>query len=337
MVAPVLSRLGQVKGTGDTQALFKQQAIPEIIGAFMTECKFKGTIRERTIRGAKEACFPITGRMQARYHEPGTLITGSTNSPSDLNELIIRLDGLIISDHSQYNLDELMSAWDYRSTFTTEIGRALATEYDQRVARILVATAKKTTSPLGKPLNADRVGFTTTLSAAYNNSATSSNAKGNELIAAISKAVVAMKQKSVPITNMRVVVGPQEADYLLDSDRGVNSDWNGGGGSNGSFGEGVIRKVKGVPIYESLHVTQAPYTLTPYDKNPDYAEDLSKCVAIIYDREAMGVLTLQGIGLDMTSPTGDYATFTQSQLMVGKMAVGMGSLRYESAAAIFRP
>ena len=337
MTVPTLSRLGQVKGAGDTLALFKQKAIPEIIGAFERKCLLKGKVKERTIRGAKEAVFPITGRMSGRYHDPGTAITGSTNSPSDLNEVKIALDGLIIADFAQYELDELMNYYDYRASVTTELGRALAVEWDKRAFRMVVAAAKRTVSPLGKAINADRKGYTKTLSAAYTNAATTKQAKGDELISAISDAIVAMQEKDVATDGMCIYVPPAEADLLLESSRAINADYNGGGGANGTFGEGVIRRVKGVPVMWSNHVTQPAYTLQALDRNADYEQDLSKCRAVIFDREAIGVLTLVGIGLDMTAAKGDYYTMYQSNLMVAKMCIGMGVMRGESAAAIFAP
>lgn len=305
--------------------------------AFERACVFKGKTMERSIRGKKECAFPIVGRMAARYYEPGTAITGSTNAPSDLNELIIRLDGKLISDYSFDNLDDMMSEWDYRSPVTTELGRALAVERDKRTARIAVATALKTTSPLGKALNSDRVGDTVTLPAAYTNVATAKNTRGNLLVDAISSIIVKKKQKDVPLADMYLYVGPEESDLLLASDRGINTDWNGGNGANGTMAEGVIRRIMGVPIVETNHVTQPAYTLTSFDRNPDYATDLSKCRAIIMHKSAVGVLTLQDIMLSMTAAGGDYSVMYQAQLMVSKMAIGIGSLRYEAAGAIFVP
>jgi hypothetical protein len=308
------------------------------MAAFERNCVFKGRTMERSIRGKKECAFPIVGRMAARYYTPGTAITGSTNAPSDLNELIIRLDGKLIADYSFDNLDDMMSEWDYRSPITTELGRALAVERDKRVARIAVATALKTTSPLGKPLNSDRTGDVITLPAAYTNAATTKNVKGNLLVDAIGSMIVAKKSKDVPLSDMYLYLGPNEVDFLQSSDRGINADWNGGSGANGTFAEGGIRRVLGLPIIETNHVTQPPYTLDAnFDRNPDYATDLSKCKAIVLHKSAVGVLTLQDIMLTMTAPSGDYSVMFQAQLMVSKMAIGIGSLRYEAAGAIFAP
>jgi hypothetical protein len=91
-----LQRLGQIKGAGDDRALFLKLGIAEVIGAMETNCVFRGKLKERNIKGGKSAAFPIAGKMSARYHTPGEPILGQGNEPSDLNEVIINLDGLLI-------------------------------------------------------------------------------------------------------------------------------------------------------------------------------------------------------------------------------------------------
>ena len=106
--------------------------------------------RERNIRGGKSVAFPVTGKMAARYHQPGTQILGQGNDPSDLNERVISLDALMIADTAIYQMDELMSYFDVRQIYTTELGRSLAYEYDKRVARLIYAAANNSTEPLNK-------------------------------------------------------------------------------------------------------------------------------------------------------------------------------------------
>ena len=103
-----LQRLGQVKGSGatwqagavgldDDRSLMLKLGAAEVLDAFLRNCVFKGKTRERNIRGGKSVAFPITGKMAARYHQPGTPILGEGNSPSDLNERVISLVSLMIS------------------------------------------------------------------------------------------------------------------------------------------------------------------------------------------------------------------------------------------------
>jgi hypothetical protein len=330
-----LDRLGQIKGTGAVDALFLKLGIAELLSAFDRTCVFKGKVKERNIKGGKSAAFPVSGRAVAAYHVPGTPILGATNSPGDRNEEIINLDGLMIADEVIYDLDEMMNFYDVRQDATHQLGQALAREWDRRAARVLYAAAKRTTEPLANANNAGRTGQSQTLSAGY--AAASATAKGDELANRIGAIKVAMKKKDVPTEDLVCVVGPDEYDFLLDSTRAINTDFNGGGGENGSFASGRVLRVKGIPIIESNHVTQAAYTNTAYDKNTAYQQDLSKCRGIIFHRDAIGVLTLRSPSLQVTPQGGDFNIMYQASLMVARMAVGMGVLRAECAGVIEVP
>jgi hypothetical protein len=330
-----LDRLGQIRGTGAVDALFLKLGIAELLNAFDRTCVFKGKVKERNIKGGKSAAFPVSGRAVAAYHVPGTPILGATNSPGDRNEEIINLDGLMIADEVIYDLDEMMNYYDVRQDATHQLGQALAREWDRRAARVLYAAAKRTTEPLANANNAGRTGQGQTLSAGY--AAASATAKGDELANRIGAIKVAMKKKDVPTEDLVCVVGPDEYDFLLDSTRAINTDFNGGGGENGSFASGRVLRVKGIPIIESNHVTQAAYTNTTYDKNTAYQQDLSKCRGIIFHRDAIGVLTLRSPSLQVTPQGGDFNIMYQASLMVARMAVGMGVLRPECAGVIEVP
>ena len=339
-----LSRTGQIKGDPATwgpgasgldkdRLLFLKLGMAEILDAYRRNTVFKGTVRERMIRGGKSAAFPITGKMEARYHQPGTPLLGETNAPSDLNERVINLDALMVADVAIYDTDALMSYFDVRSIYTTELGRALAYEYDKRVARMIYAAASDTTEPLAKdPLNKGRIGSKITLPASYTGGTTTRQAKGDALVDAIFDARVALEKKDVPIDGMMCVCTPEAYYWITQSSRAINTDFNGGGGSNGTIAQGVTARIAGIPLKSSNHVTQPDYTLVAGDYNPDYAQDLSKCQALVYSKEAVGVLTLLEPSLQMTS--GDFNIAYQSQLMVARMDIGMGKLRSECAVAI---
>ena len=348
-----LNRLGQIKGAGATwgpgaagldadRALMLKLGSAEVLDAFMTACVFKGKTRERNIRGGKSVAFPITGKMAARYHKPGTPILGEGNDPSDLNERVISLDALMIADAAIYQMDELMTYFDVRQIYTTELGRALAYEYDKRVARMIYAAASNATEPLNKdgsakpkgPAdNTGRIGKKITLPAGYG-TATTKQAKGDILVDAIFDARIALEKKDVGIDGMYAVCTPEAYYAITASSRAINTDFNGGGG-NGTIANGTTARVAGIPLYSSNHVKQPAYTLVAGDHNPDYVQDLSKCEMLIFNREAVGVLTLLSPSLQLTGP--EFRVQYQSDLMVARQALGMGILRAESAVAVVTP
>ena len=276
----------------------------------------------------------------ARYHQPGTQILGQGNDPSDLNERVISLDALMVADAAIYQMDELMSYFDVRQIYTTELGRALAYEYDRRVARMIYAAASNSTEPLNKdgtakpkgPAdNSGRIGQKITLPAGYG-SATTKQAKGDFLVDAIFDARIALEKKDVGIDGMYAVCTPEAYYAITQSSRAINVDFNGGGGANGTIAQGTTTRIANIPLYSSNHVKQPSYSLVAGDHNPDYAQDLSKVEILIFNREAVGVLTLLSPSLQLTGS--ELRVQYQSDLMVARQALGMGILRAESAVAV---
>lgn len=338
-----LKRVGQIKGTGGSwtagataqdgyRALFLKLGSAEVLSAFEEYCVFKGKTKERNIRGGKSMAFPITGKQQAAYHQPGTEITGGTNDPSDLNERVLTLDSLMIADAAIAEVDELMAYWPARQEITRELGRALAYEYDKRVARIIYAAANNSTEPLAKAINTGRVGATVTLGSDYTGAGATRQAKGDALVNAIFDARIAMEQKDVPTDNLYAVFGPDDFYAITMSSRAINTDFNGGNGSNGTIADGRTLRVAGIPIYSSNHVTQPAYTLVAGDCNAEYAQDLSSCKGLVFHKDCAGVLTLLSPALQVTS--GDWNVSHQSTLMVARQNIGMGVLRAECAVSI---
>jgi hypothetical protein len=333
-MAADLSRLGQIKGSSaDDTALFLKLGISEVISAYDRKCVFKGMLKSRNITGGKSAAFPVAGKVLAAYHTPGTALQGTTNTPSDLNEEIINLDALMVADVSIYELDELMAYWQMRQEYTYQLGQALAVEYDKRAARVIFAAAARTTEPLAKASNAGRIGNTATLSAGY--AAAANAAKGDELITAIFTMKAAMERKDVPGEELVIAVGPEEYYFLSQSSRAINADFNGGSGGNGTIANGQVMSIAGIPVIKSNHVTQASYTNVTGDRNTAYAQNLSKCKALVFGKDCAGVLTLKEPKLQVTS--NDWNIEHQSTLMVASQSIGMGVLRAECAGSISIP
>lgn len=330
-----LARIGQNRGAGSELALFLQLGIAEMISAYERACVFKDKLKTRTISGGRSAKFPVSGRAAAAYHTPGVNIAAmDTNVPSDHTEEEINLDALLVAPQKIYDLDQAMSYYSVRQDYTIEAGRALARDMDARAARVIFAAAQRSTPQLAKAINADRVGTSLTLSAGY--AAATKAAKGDELISLIGNAKVAMQKKDVPTDDLICAVPPDEYDFLLESTRAINADFS--GGQNGTIADGSPRlRIKGIPVIASNHVTQAAYVNVAGDRNAEYAQNLSKCRALIWHKDAAGLLILKKPTMEMTDPNGDFFKMYQSVLITAKMAIGMKSLRPECAASISVP
>jgi hypothetical protein len=330
-----LARIGQAGGTGDALALFLRLGIAEMITAFDRKCVFKDKLKTRTIAGGRSAKFPVSGRAAAAYHTPGVNIAEmDTNVPSDHAEEEINLDALLVAPQKVYDLDEAMSYYSVRQDYTHQAGEALARDMDARAARVIFAASLRSTPQLAKAINADRVGTALTTSAGY--AAATKAAKGDELISLIGNAKVAMQKKDVPTDDLICAVPPDEYDFLLESTRAINADF--AGTANGTIADGSPRlRIKGIPVIASNHVTQAASTNVTGDRNAEYAQNLTKCRALIWHKDAAGMLILKRPTLEMTAPGGDFFKMYQAHLMTAKMAIGMKSLRPECAASISIP
>jgi hypothetical protein len=305
---------------------------------------FSEYVRRRDITKAKEATFKVSGARQAGYAIPGIPINNiptdannpnPSSAPSDRNQIVITVDGMLAAADTVSSIDELMEETAYRTEVMTELGEALANEEDMRSARIVVATARKTEDLLAKPINQNRRGTVVTLGASYNTA--NAMTRADMLAAAIKEVVATMASKNVPaekITGLRCAVNPFTYYQFFDGSRTINADFN-QGAPNGSFASGQFGRVYGVPVTWSNHVTQPAYTLVSgQDRNPDYATDMSLVEAIIWHSDCMGILSLMRPKLGFTGE--DYALVYTSTLFAAKMAIGMGSLRREVAAVIQR-
>ncbi len=332
-----LGRLGQIQGTGVVDNIFLKIGQSEILSAFKRKTVFKSLVKSRNIKNGKSFDFQVTGRATAGYVNPGVPLLGGLggNSPSDINVRNIPIDGLLAADQAIFDLDQLMNYADVASEMWEQLGESLAWETDKRLARMIFAGANSTTEILSRSVNTGRTGFKKTMSAGY--AAASKQSKGDELVSAIGDIVTALRKKDVDPSQLVCVMPPDEYDYLTDSTRAINADWNGGSGANGTVANGVVTRIKGVPIMWSNHVIQPAYTLQPMDKNPDYAQDLTKCRGLLFTKEAVGLLSLRAPKLQMTAKDGDFNIQYQSTLAVATQSIGCGRLRDECAAAIVIP
>ena len=133
--------INNVSGTwADDNALWLKVFSGEVLTAFERMCVFKELTQKRTIQSGRSAQFPVTGRFGAKYHVPGTPILGQGNMSQ--NEVVIRIDDILVADASLYSLDEAKAHFDVRSIYSNELGEALSREYDRRVARTICEGAR---------------------------------------------------------------------------------------------------------------------------------------------------------------------------------------------------
>ncbi len=343
MAAPdvTLSRPGVINNASGTwaqdNALFLKVFSGEVLSAFQRNCIFKGMVQERTIQSGKSAAFPVTGRFMARFHTPGKQIEGQGNMAQ--NEVVIKIDDLLIADAALYDLDEAKNHFDIRSIYSRELGQALARAYDKRLARVLTLGARQSTADLTANLP---TGLTPDQQARTGTRININDATpvADDYVAAVFAAAKALDEKDVSADGRVLICTPEVYYTLVQSSRAVNSDFN-QPGANGSYATGQIARLAGFSIYSSNHIAQGNVTAPTGEQGFTWngsdtvlsSVNMTDTKMLAFQKGAAGVVNLRGISMQMTG--NDYNVMYQSTLMVAKYACGFGYLRPEAIVEVY--
>ena len=281
----------------------------------------KGTVQSRTLKNGKAMQFIFTGRMEAAYHTPGTPILGSGDPP--VAEKTIVCDDLLISSAFVYDLDETLAHYSLRSEIAAKIGHALAEAYDKKIFRQIAKAAREahpiTTSPGPEP-----GGSVIQLGA------------GNEydaqaLVDAFFEAASIMDEKNLPKQGRMAVLSPRQYYALISQvDTNILNRDYGNSQGNLTSGEGLY-EIAGIPIKRSNNLPfLAGNVAAVAGENNDYSGDFSNHCGLIYHKDAAGVV--EAIGPQVQTTGSDVRTMYQGDIIVGRLAMGCGTLN--PAAAI---
>lgn len=322
---------------GDKYATYLKLFSGEMIKAYESACIAKGTVQTRTLRNGKSLQFIFTGRMDAAYHEPGKPILGSGDPP--VAEKTIIMDDLLISSAFLYDLDETLAHFSLRSEISAKIGHALAEAYDKKIFRMIAKSARETSSPVtGEPGGA-QINLGTTGGVPNTNDAQS-------LVDAFFEAAALLDEKNVPSQGRFAVLSPRQYYSLISSvDTNIlNRDYGNTQGSLNS-GDGLyeiagisIKKSNNLPIVKrdangDAITSQYPGngTVARVDgENNDYGGNFANHAGLIYMRDAAAVV--EAIGPQVQTTGSDVKTMYQGDVIVGRLAMGAGTLN--PAAAI---
>jgi hypothetical protein len=313
MANATVSRLGQVNSSGDANALFLKVWSGEVLATFQRENKMLGMSSVRTISSGKSAQFPVVGTNSTSYHTPGNEITGTAVKHA---EKIINIDDLLISNAFIANIDEAKNHYDVRSIYTSEMGRALANKVDQHLLQLSVLAAQASATITGGDAGTQ---------------ITDADAKTNaaSLISSIFECAQALDEHDVPSEERYCVVPPATYYLLVQNDKILNRDF--GAERNGVYADGTVIKVAGVNIVKANTAVTAftDQSSSISGTNNTYNVDASNVAAVVFHKSAIGTVKLMDLAMES-----EYDIRRQGTLMVGKMALGHGILRPESAALI---
>ncbi len=303
------SRLGQINGSGQADALFLNIFAGEVLKSFDVTNVMMSRHTVRTIPNGKSAQFPASGLADAYDHTPGVRLAGRAIAHA---ERIITIDGLLVSDVFIANIDEAMNHYDVRSIYTTEVGRALSRRMDRNVLQISVLAARASATVTG--------GFG---GSQLNGGANLPTNTSGALRDAIFTAAQTLDEKNVPEDGRYCVLRPAQY-YRLVLDAVVpNRDFSGAPG--GDIRTGKVWEVAGVEVVKSNNLPSTNITTG----NTKYQGNFAATFGLVSHAAAVGTLKLMDLSVE-----GAYMVDAQGTLIVSKYLAGHGILRPECAVEL---
>ena len=334
MANTVISSIGTVNNTGSTPlalgtaydtkyATYLKLFSGELFKAYESATIAKGTVQTRQLKNGKSLQFIFTGRMTADYHEPGTPILGSGDPP--VAEKTIVCDDLLVSSAFVYDLDETLAHYSLRSEISAKIGHALAEAYDKKVFRTIALAAREahpiTASPGPEPGGSIiKIGANNEYDA-------------QRLVDAFFEAASILDEKNLPKAGRTAVLSPRQYYALISQvDSNILNRDYGNSQGNLNSGEGLV-SIAGIDIKRSNNLPFKAGTVNGQaGENNTYSGDFSQHAGLIYQKDAAGVV--EAIGPQVQTSGNDVKTMYQGDLIVGRLAMGCGTLNPAAAIEI---
>ena len=293
----------------------------EMFKAYESATIAKGTVQSRTLKNGKSMQFIFTGRMMAGYHTPGTPILGSGDPP--VAEKTIICDDLLVSSAFVYDLDETLAHYSLRGEIAKKIGHSLAEAYDKKIFRT-IAKAAREAHPITAAPGPEPGGSVIQLGVQKEFDAQS-------LVDAFFEAAAILDEKNLPKQGRMAVLSPRQYYALVSQvDSNILNRDYGNTSGNLQSGEGLY-EIAGIKIQRSNNLPFLAGTVTGITgENNDYSGDFSTHCGLIYHKDAAGVV--EAIAPSVQTTSGDVSVMYQGDLIVGRLAMGAGTLN--PAAAI---
>jgi len=334
MANSIVSSIGTINNTSQTPlslgtaydtkyATYLKLFSGELFKAYESATIAKGTVQNRQLKNGKSLQFIFTGRMQAAYHTPGEPILGSGDPP--VAEKTIVCDDLLISSAFVYDLDETLAHYSLRSEISKKIGHALAEAYDKKVFRTIALAAREahpiTASPGPEPGGSIiKIGANNEYDA-------------QRLVDAFFEAASILDEKNLPKTGRTAVLSPRQYYALVSQvDSNILNRDYGNTQGNLNSGEGLV-SIAGINITRSNNLPFKAGTVNAQaGENNAYNGDFSQHAGLIYQKDAAGVV--EAIGPQVQTTGADVKTMYQGDLIVGRLAMGVGTLNPAAAVEI---
>ncbi len=334
MANTLVSSIGSINNTSSTPlalgtaydtkyATYLKLFSGELFKAYESATVAKGTVQNRQLKNGKSLQFIFTGRMTADYHEPGTPILGSGDPP--VAEKTIVCDDLLISSAFVYDLDETLAHYSLRSEISKKIGYALAEAYDKKIFRT-IALAAREAHPITAAPGPEPGGSIIKIGAGNQYDA-------QKLVDAFFEAAAILDEKNLPKQGRSAVLNPRQYYALVSQvDTNILNRDYGNSSGNLTSGEGLY-EIAGIKIQRSNNLPfQAGTVAAVSGENNTYNGAFATHAGLIYQKDAAGVV--EAIGPQVQTTGADIKTMYQGDLIVGRLAMGAGTLNPAAAIEI---
>ena len=334
MANTVISSIGTLNNTGSTPlalgtaydtkyATYLKLFSGELFKAYESATIAKGTVQTRQLKNGKSLQFIFTGRMTADYHEPGTPILGSGDPP--VAEKTIVCDDLLVSSAFVYDLDETLAHYSLRSEISAKIGHALAEAYDKKVFRT-IALAAREAHPITAAPGPEPGGSVIQIGSGNQYDA-------QKLVDAFFEAAAILDEKNLPKTGRSAVLNPRQYYALISQvDSNILNRDYGNSQGNLNSGEGLV-SIAGIDIKRSNNLPFQAGTIAAVNgENNDYAGAFANHAGLIYQKDAAACV--EAIGPQVQTTGNDIKTMYQGDIIVGRLAMGCGTLNPAAAIEI---
>jgi hypothetical protein len=310
-----------VADTSDETGLFLKVFGGEVFAAFSEKVHTADKHTMREISSGKSAQFPKTWKVSAAYHSAGVEMLGQD---TDETERVITIDGLLVAHIGIYDLDEAMSHFQVRSTYTAELGKALARVFDQNVYRTVIKTARADSTLSGASSTSPFPDGTQLLSADVSGTITATAGaqwwevmRGLQVDADLANYDGGI-HLAVPPATFDAMKYAQQADTAANPFLFANRDH--------TFMQGDKQdtlNLRNVTAYMSNLIPQSDDSANT-DVKAKYRADFSGTLGVAWGNEGVGTVKLVGMGIESTRDVR-----RQEDFIVAKIAVGHGPLRNE--------
>jgi hypothetical protein len=243
---------------------------------------------------------------------------------TDETERLISVDGLLVAHFAVYDLDVAMSHFDVRSRYTEECGRAIARVFDTNVMRTIIKTAVGTDTANGFGTTSPFPGGTVITSSDV--SGTIAAADGDQWWEVMRQIRIDADQANIPGDDpLYLAVPPLSYDATMFGQATTSGHFLFGPATQAAPNSGVMPGVRGVQMLMSNLIPQSNDTANA-EVRAKYRADFSTTLGVAWHKDAVGTVSLIGLGMETTRDVR-----RQEDFVVCKMAVGHGALRNEGA------